>query len=451
MILQLEALELHQLETIVTDKNGIPLDRNTDAIRYQSKKGEINISNYFWDKEKTIPKYQTEEPTPLKHESMPHLVRYNNLKQRGEFDLRWEHFHSLITVKKILERNQGMLINGRAGTGKTYLVNQLILAIKEMGAKYACLAPTNKSARLIEGDTLDSLSFKSIFNNKKLVQWALSINYLIVDEISMVKEKFYRLLTNIKKINPKIIFFVCGDFEQLKPVNDSWNGDYENSPVLLDLCQNNKLILTKCRRSDEKLFNLCQNVNEVNIEDFPMKVETNLNIAYYHSTRKQVNEECMERNLTLQNDKPIEIQEDENNPKTQHLKLVKGMPIICHRTCKKMELLNSDRFTITSINEKNFEFTNELLIEKGKEPMKMELKDFHRYFYLAYCITVHASQGETFKEPYTIYDWGRMCRRGKYVSLSRGTEMDNIQIHIEKIEQVYLDFKKILLKNRDEK
>jgi ATP-dependent exoDNAse (exonuclease V) alpha subunit len=342
-------------------------------------------------------------------------------------------------VQEILDKLEGMLINGRAGTGKTYLINQLINAIKERGFKYACLAPTNKSARLIEGDTLDSLSFQSVFNNNKLVKWALSINYIIVDEISMVKEKFYRLLTNIKKINPKIIFFVCGDFQQLKPVNDSWKGDYENSPVLLDLCQNNKLVLTKCRRSDEKLFNLCHNVNEVNVEDFPIKIETNLNIAYYHSTRKQVNNECMERYLSLQSDEPIEIQEDEYNPKTQHLKLVKGMPIICHRTCKKIELLNSDRFVITSINNKEFEFTNELRIEKGEEPMKMEIKDFHRYFYLAYCITVHASQGETFKEPYTIYDWERMCKRGKYVSLSRGTEMNNIQIHVEIIESIELE------------
>ena len=94
------------------------------------------------------------------------------------------------------------------------------------------MAPTNKSARLISGITLDSLNFRSVFNNQSIVRWAKSINYLIVDEISMVHEKFYRLLTNIKKINPKIIFYICGDFAQLKPVNDSWTGNYENSPVL---------------------------------------------------------------------------------------------------------------------------------------------------------------------------------------------------------------------------
>ena len=60
--------------------------------------------------------------------------------------------------------------------------------------------------------------------------------------------------------------------------------------------------------------------------------------------------------------------------------------------------------------------------------MKIACQDFNKYFYLAYCITVHASQGETFKEPYTIYDWGKMCKRAKYVALSRGTKLENIQI-----------------------
>ena len=443
MVLQKEALELHTLERIVIKNKGIPLDRNTDAIRFQRNE-PIDISNYFWDEEKTQPKYQNEYALPLKHESKPHSMRYNYLQQTEEFDLHWNLSIDNSNIEDIINKKEGMLINGRAGTGKTYLVNQLINTLKQKELKYACLAPTNKSARLIEGMTLDKLNFKSISNNNKLVQWALSIQYLIVDEISMVKEKFYRLLTNIKKINPKIIFFVCGDFGQLEPVNDTWKGDYKNSPVLFNLCQNNKLVLTKCKRSDEYLFNLCKNVDDVKVQEFPLKVETNLNLAYYHSTRKQINNDCMERNLKLQADTPIYIPEDEDNPKTQNLKLVKGMPIICHRTEKKLEILNSDRFIITYIDDQRIEFTNELLKETEHAPINMETKDFHKYFYLAYCITIHASQGETFKAPYTIYDWGSIGRKAKYVALSRGTDRNNIQIHMEQIEKTYFNFKKYL-------
>ena len=136
---------------------------------------------------------------------------------------------------------------------------------------------------------------------------------------------------------------------------------------------------------------------------------------------------------------PTIIPADEYNPKTQLLLLTKGMPIICHRTNKKMEILNSDRFVITSINEKEIQFTNEMLKEQNKPDMKIACQDFNKYFYLAYFITVHASQGKTFKEPYTIYDWGKMCKRVKYAALSRGTKLENIQIYREKIEEMELN------------
>ena len=48
MILQMEAIELHKLETLIIQAGGTVLDRNTDAIRYSAKK-ELNISGYFWD------------------------------------------------------------------------------------------------------------------------------------------------------------------------------------------------------------------------------------------------------------------------------------------------------------------------------------------------------------------------------------------------------------------
>ena len=47
-ILEMEALQLHTLETIIKKKNGIILDRNTDAIRY-GREEAIDITQYYWD------------------------------------------------------------------------------------------------------------------------------------------------------------------------------------------------------------------------------------------------------------------------------------------------------------------------------------------------------------------------------------------------------------------
>ena len=102
------------------------------------------------------------------------------------------------------------------------------------------------------------------------------------------------------------------------------------------------------------------------------------------------------------------------------------MPIIAHTTNKKMNILNSEKFVIKSI-------TNEIIIiSDGERNIEIKSKDFHLFFYLGFCITIHASQGETFTEKYTIYDWKfkRFCNRAKYVALSRGTDIKNIQISL---------------------
>ena len=54
----------------------------------------------------------------------------------------------------------------------------------------------------------------------------------------------------------------------------------------------------------------------------------------------------------------------------------------------------------------------------------IEISDIANYFYPAYCITVHRSQGTTFDHPYTIFEWDLMDERLKYVALSRSTKKE---------------------------
>ena len=52
-ILEMEAWELYNIEKIIKNLGGIPLDRNTDAVRYQMHiSNQINLDEYFWDNEK---------------------------------------------------------------------------------------------------------------------------------------------------------------------------------------------------------------------------------------------------------------------------------------------------------------------------------------------------------------------------------------------------------------
>jgi len=268
--------------------------------------------------------------------------------------------------------------------------------------------------------------FHKFKNNKSVFYSMIRPNdYIIIDEVSMMPEMFYQLFIMVKRTFDNIKFIVVGDFNQLPPVMDSWNGDYKSSAALHSLCDGNRLQLTQCRRANSELFELCKNVESIDLTKFEVKKYTYLNLAYKHETRMQVNNVCMNTYLAENNiNNYISIEKSNKNEKTQDVKLCKGMPIIAHKTNKKLEILNSERFTINSITQEA------MIINDDFRELEIKTTDFHKYFYLGFCITVHSSQGETFNEPYTIHDWNFIyfCNRAKYVALSRATDIKNIQI-----------------------
>ena len=287
------------------------------------------------------------------------------------------------------------------------------------------MAPTNKAARLIGGKTIHSLLYKYQHSKTALFGSLAGIQYIFLDEVSMLCAQFYQLLILIKRTFQDMKFIIIGDFRQLAPVCDTWSGtDYKGSAALFSLCGGNRVQLTKCRRADDVLFNLCKDISQVDISDFPVTEKTYLNLAYRHSTRIRVNRDCQIRFLENHTEY-LFIPKDDKNKKTQDVMLCVGTPIVCFKTSKKMDILNSERFTVESWSEET------IVITDGDREVEFKVSQFHQYFYLAFCLTVHSSQGETFTERYTIYDWSffHFEERARYVALSRATDIKNIQIH----------------------
>ncbi len=105
---------------------------------------------------------------------------------------------------------------------------------------------TNLAALLVDGMTIHKFSTK--FKEQSQVE-SLDLDYIFIDEVSMLGEEFNKFLMMIKKIRPDIKLIISGDYRQLKPVNDrvSIHTDYSNSSCLFELADYNKLLLTKCR------------------------------------------------------------------------------------------------------------------------------------------------------------------------------------------------------------
>ena len=126
-----------------------------------------------------------------------------------------------------------IIVNGTAGTGKSYLINCLRLFL---GTSVKVAAPTGVAEFIIEGRTLHSLlhlpvrgDFKEMegINLHNMQEDLSSTKYLIIDEVSMVSRKTFGMIDRrLRQTFPhksQVLFGGCsvllfGDFGQLPPV-----------------------------------------------------------------------------------------------------------------------------------------------------------------------------------------------------------------------------------------
>ena len=94
-------------------------------------------------------------------------------------------------VDKVIELNQSCFITGPAGTGKSQLIRQIKNELENKGKTFSCLAPTNLAALNIKGGTVH----KFVSKLKKMDSlYNLDVDYLFIDEISMLQEIFYKFI-----------------------------------------------------------------------------------------------------------------------------------------------------------------------------------------------------------------------------------------------------------------
>ena len=427
-IVAMEAMDLYKLEQLIIEKGGQPLERNTDAILYSGNK--IDIAEYEWTAHQ--PKYRYDDVTPLKVDKVCQFVRTETFKPvwfawNDYVEPASDDFDPL--VQQIIASDEGCMINGCAGAGKTYLTKKIISQLESMNKKCIKIAPTNKAASHIGGETIDRFYLRMMLSNnceKKILKSLQHVDYIILDEVSMLREVFYRFLTLLKRYQPKLKFIMIGDFDQLKPVKDLYHGSYQFSPALHQLCDGNRIVLERCRRSDAALFAVYdgerRGTKEVQLAQFPYVSHTSLNIAYTHETRKKINHECMNRYAGKQF---LACGRRLTHAKTQEVKIFPTMRVVSYRNTD--ELYNNQLLTVESIDMIAKNFT--VLSENGTR-LTVEVDDFKMFFLPGYCITVHVSQGCTFDEPFTIHDWNHKCmdRSAKYVALSRSTRLEYVQI-----------------------
>lgn len=171
------------------------------------------------------------------------------------------------SIMSHIEKNNNVFLTGKAGTGKSYIINKLK---EKYPSQTVCLAPTGLAAANIGGETIHKFFKLGISNNMEELQKhdrTRRTNYdqfpnvlkrtkiLFIDEVSMMSDDLLSLVHyRLERFSHLIIVFI-GDFYQLSPVK----GKYCFESDLWNKFNFKTVHLTKIWRTDEKEFIEAQN------------------------------------------------------------------------------------------------------------------------------------------------------------------------------------------------
>lgn len=309
--------------------------------------------------------------------------------------------------------NNSLMIASRAGTGKSFIIN-------EVAKNYKCvkLAYSNKASINIGGQTIHSFFGIDVETNSCDLLWLLKrlkgVEYIVIDEISMLDGDIWKIIYQIKLMS-SIKFLLCGDFRQLPPIDD--NTDYFNHQTIMYICDGFRCELEffeKCRY-DKVLYDLLEDIwNEKDITiNTSQMVLNGSHICYTNNKRKEINK--------LKNTTGELIKyKGASNSYNEDIRINEGVPLMTLLTNKKLGFVKNEIVLITKIKGDLIYFGVEKYIDK---------KDIHKYFMLGYALTIHKAQGDTIDGILNIHEIQKIMleKRLIYTAISRATTKENIR------------------------
>ncbi len=409
-----------------------------------------------------------------------------------------ENFRKALDLIENTGRN--VFITGRAGTGKSTLIEYFRISTKK---NVAVLAPTGVAALNVKGQTIHSFfrfkpditidTVKPLYQNQKAKY--INLDAIIIDEISMVRADLLDCIDAFMRLNGKnsslpfggaqMIFI--GDLYQLPPVvtegeAEMFKGHYK-SEYFFDSHSFKNLEIAfieldkHYRHKDERFIGLLNSIrdntaidehlDEINCRVDPSFTpgasEKYITLTTTNRLADDVNDAHMAR---LSGKEYVYIAkyegdfEKKTTPADERLAIKVGAQVMMLNNDKSERWVNGSLGTVVSVIPKMIgqdsilveltdgsvvdvtPFTWELFkFSYDSSKKKLEPKVAGRFIQypmmLAWAITIHKSQGKTFEKVIIDIGRGTFAYGQLYVALSRCTTLNGIVLR-KKIEKRHI-------------
>ena len=401
----------------------------------------------------------------------------------------------LEAFKVMHETSKNVFITGNAGTGKSTLLEYFREKTKK---NTAIVAHQGITALKAKGQTIHSFfKFPIHFVTKKDVktlrdrELVRRLDTLIIEEVSMVGADIFdaidislRKNRNIDKPFGGVQIILFGDVMQLDPIigdeEELYEKFYPDGPYFFNSniykeCEFKKIELTETFRQKEKKFvNLLNKIRQGSIskneleslnsqiieyENLPKDVivlaprnnkvdDINLSKLYELKTKTFIysaivkgsfkdSEAPVERELKLKVGAQVMVAKNDTDPEKRWVNGSIG--VIQHLSQDEVKVLIKGK--LYSIGKAKWEKFNYQI--NGSFIQQKVVGSFIQFpFKLAWAVTIHKSQGQTFDKIALDLDTGAFAHGQTYVALSRGKTLENTFI-LSKINQ-----KDIIFDNR---
>ena len=400
-------------------------------------------------------------------------IIYNNIQDKIEFK---DEFKNIFNQMEYSDKN--IFITGNAGTGKTTLLEYFRLNSKK---NFVILASTGIAAIKAKGKTIHSFFLfpPRILINEKVKRLRSKIinkiDTILIDECSMIRcdvldaiDKSLRLNRNSEKSFGGVQIILLGDIHQLPPVireneQDIFDNFYPNGHYFFNAnCYSESNIqlyeLTKIyRQKDEKFIKILNKIRSGNVTNIDL-LPLNNTVTFQDSnlpsetiilspTNRKV-DSINSLNLQNINSEVFSYQSKETGnfkerPADEILKLKVGAQVmlIKNDTKSPKRWVNGSIGTVTelSTNSIHLKIKNKVhkiiqdtwekfdyLIKNGQVTHEV-VATFTQYpIKLAWAVTIHKSQGQTFEKVIIDLDRGSFAHGQTYVALSRVTSLEGL-------------------------